>query len=671
MLSLLRRLQLVRRNYRALGLSESRQQKTLREGISFADYQIINSEKNSMVHNLNPHVANMVTLHDFRRNVIDDHQMRQTRRFKNLRKGRTQSLFCLLLHSLHFTCLPRDKITGSIKYTSDALRNEIKNNTRSPMPLSELWSVMKSRDPNLEEKTKECISWYMYGDSKTGGGDISSSDVSLALAALLYHSPEMTYPTVLNCVSSVISTDVTGAYRSLEGIAAPLFIKRDIIGRSPKSDLELRIIYQLYEELNGTDTSFNLLKSLIHHTKLYDVKKLEELSRMIVAQEKLTDHEWNTLVLAIADNHHMINSKEYSLVLLRSQRILLDHMRQHGGKVMASGYLGMCLSLHKLSPSRSKQFYELSSVHLKTRGDHELYQRVSLRLSETPELLAENLNESLAGTSDEGALWNDFYQFAYDLDITIKNDAELMTSQMKSSIASKATLIDRMPLGRVINESRNLDNKSVSVLIRKLYQHSGPISNFPSGSHCARYIFRALSNPTRPIVGQMIYGESKSDPQGAFDRYRTFVGEFCGGFPNDKCLLSLLVPALAIQGLRWGDVPAVQIAVHEFRKFVNPVSTDHASLIPTIQLWRTYILVCGRFKLNDEISEIFDLWEMLRFVPDRKTLGMLLGAFPNRMGNRIREHGVEHLSPETYDEMSTDVWDWPSEKDINLWREQM
>jgi hypothetical protein len=663
------------RAYRVGQLTRSRQETAIREGISVGDYEIIGSEKNSLVHGLHPFVANMVTLNDFRRNVVDSNNMRSKRRFKNQRKGKVQSLFCILLHSLHYACLSSEKVIGPTKYFSDAVRNEVKNNTRSSSTLSEILETEKSQNNLFDTQVDELISLYMFGDSEIPSFEAAKPqrlrDVQISYAALRLHAPELSFNDLQSLISSVIARTAANAYRSLNELEnVPTFIKRDIIERIPKSDFELHIMLKLYEDLEGEDTSLVVLRSLIHFTKLYHLSRLEPLIRRIISQEKLSDHELNRLVFEIADNPQKIISKEFSFVIIRSQRVIIDHVKSHDGSVSAFGYFGMALSLSDVSVSRSRQFYELGCENVQSEMDSELQKRVLLKISETPDVLIDTLNQSLSDSPDE-RLWDDFLRFTYDLNV--QHEPELLDNQLKSNkLSSKSALLNKLNLHDIITKSTDLDNRSLSILLRKLYKNIEPISIFPSGLHCARYVFQILSNPTRPIIGEILYGESKEDPEGAWSRYRTYLEKYCDGFPNEKCLLSLIVPSISVRGLKWDNVLASRIAVHEFRKFVNPRSSAQcSSLIPSKHLWRSYILLCGRLQYHDEISEIFEIWDNLRYVPDRCTLGMLLGAVPDYMGDRIREHGVEHLCPESYDEITTDVWDWPSKKEIAHWREQM
>lgn len=666
-----------RRWFRLPEASKAIQETAQREEIPVGAYGIINSERNTFVDgHLRPYISNMVTPADFRRNVRDSFNMHhKRRRLKSSSQGRAQGLFCILLHALHYCCLPRDRLVGTTKYMKDAIRREVVFNSKSGVQWDEMVEEVSVRDPALKSNTLKLISLYQYGDSEIPLPSLRDSDwqsVQLALAAVLYHAPELSYEVIVKSISSMLSSKITNAYNTINGLPrVPTFIMRDILERIPKSDLETDLLLELYPLLKGSDSSFQTLRNLVHFTKIYHVSRLEQLVRNIVNQEKLSDYEWNTLVFDIGDTAHNIQSKEFSFALLRSQRVILEHIRVHDGNVTAPGYLGMALSLSGVSSTRSKQFYNSSMGHIRTDEEREQFKRVTLKLSESPNELVENFNQTILDSKDDLTLWDEFLQASFERDVNIQYDNELLESHLASpKIKSKSTILSKMSAEEIFAKSSELDNKSLSILFKKLYQHEEPISIFPSGHDCARYLFQSLANPSRQIVGQVLYGESKLDPEGALDRYRSMLSKYCDGFPNEKCLLSLMVPSLALPGLKWARIASSRTAVYEFRKFVHPTQ-DCASLIPSTNLWKTYILLCGRYGYHEELSEVFEIWETLRYVPDRQTLSMFLGAFPNHMGERIRDHGVEHLSPNDYDEISRDVWDWPSTKEIAFWRDRM
>lgn len=675
------KLLLFTRGYKLHHMTQSQQEYALQEQIAICDYKVLKTETNKIMSGtLNPIVANMVTLADFRRNVKDGHNLRTIRRFKNTKKAKLQSSFCLLLHTLHYACLPMDKHTGTTNYFRNKIYNEIGNNLnlRTPKKIQEMVKKCRSQDPDLEKKVIQCLALYMYGDSTLSihlsNSSASLSNITAALSGVLTELGPSRFSDLLGWISCIMASNVTDACCALRGQSSiPLFISKDILERTPRSDYEVELLIELYQRLDCDNCSIKILENLICSTKLHKHESLEALVNLIVEKEKVLSLEnLNKLVFLIGERTHKVKSKQYAFTLIRCQRVLIDSVEDGVSSVNATGYFGMAQSLSGASMSRARLFLEQGQKVMETKEDHLLMQRTKLALSGSKYELYDNFNSTRFGTATDGQLWSDFFQLSHDFGaLTERRSVDFVQQQRGISTlqASQGPVVRTLPLELLLQMDSGFGNSSICALISKLYQKTTSLKSLKTGADAARHVFSSLSQPTRSVVGEVLLGESYIDPSQAYTRFTKFVNRYCDGVPNEKCLMSLLFPALNHSGLKWENRKAPQLAVHEFRKAVKMRLDDRSKpLLASEELWRTYILLCGRCDYQYELTEVFEAWEQLRFSPDKKTLGMLLGAVPDGVGERIRSHGVKYLCPDTHDEIETDVWDWPSKKEIGHWR---
>jgi len=664
---------------------------------------ILQRKKNAVITKISDNVMRLTSIDDYVRNVKTIYNPNsKVRKFTPTRKRKLEATFSLLLHSLHYACLGPGVIFQQSQEMASSLPEEVEHNINSKKskkyrlengdPLNSAVGTLKTirnKDPSFEVKVNQLLSLYKYGQTRyssnmyvSDGKLLANVHISLAslISSISHDSCGYFFQDVLKWISSVMAQNVTDSCYSLTGLKTfPNFIIKDILLRNPRSEYEFDLMFEFYQLYCKATHCIpeQVVTNLIQASNRFKFSKLKNILEMAIDRIPCAnDIILNRLICAISNVGEAKNTRDHYLSILASQRLIVDFILQKKGSISPLGYLGIAQGLLPLSPERSNRVLGFAKCQGElTPEENKLANIVRLRLSESPELLIQNFDKTVLDdtNSKDSAIWEELFHNLKKFELlNEENSARFMKKFNHGYLPKAATELSPFrTLDDIFQNGTPMNNKSLCAILKKLYESKeNQFEVFGAGYHFARHIFNNIVSPDRSIVGTVLFHESFRDPVGAYDLYNKLLSDHCEDIPNEKCLLSLILPGYLNPTLRWQNRFASQIAVHEFRKHCKKSLDDvDGTFVPSNSLWKPYLKLLGRFNYQDELADVLKTWEDLKIVPERETLAIYLAALPGGIGDAKRKHAVKYLVSNEPQELSeTPTWDWPDEHEIEIQR---
>ncbi|KAH3675471.1 hypothetical protein WICMUC_002760 [Wickerhamomyces mucosus] len=644
------------------------------EEISLADRKVVNFQFNF---NTKPvgRASSLTSLQDFRRNVKNHYNHQFKLKIKHGRgDGKLESLFSIILHSLHYCTIPDEDFTGSVLHFSNQIRQKV----------DEIHKLQKHvrQDDGIRSMCNEAISLYVYGNTKTPPQFIRPSameNLHYSLLVFLAVSKDTyDFKDVLAWIKCVISSSVQESCFALQGTYHfPSFISGDILQRVPVSAYEVDLMIDIYaEQMMNYKTSIYQLKNLVFFTKIFKHQELPNLIDLIIKKErKLKSSDYNDLLSFISEPCSTHKGKvDYYDIIIEAERLIFTHMISNSVKIKPLGFLSLALSLLPISKERALRFFEMGVSHSKKTSREYYFEKLfRLQLSSSPDALMQLFDEvqDKEEESFDNKVWDKFFERSEELKLLNPNNSLSMLSAFSEDLSFKSSqskLYQYISIESILQFGvKNIDNRGLEHLLTKLYRikEDQAMYGFASTIDAARYIFSQVKNPTRTLISKVLIGESYIQPQSLFDLYILLLEKYCDNIPNGRCLTALMIAALKDPDLRWSNHQAHQVAIHEFLKNIKQTVDDHSGkLLPSDSLWNIFILLLGRYNYQSELFTIFKIWEELKYKPSKKTLGMLLGGLD--IGENIRDRNIQHLQVIGYSDDKR--WLWPTRHELSYWR---
>lgn len=427
-------------------------------------------------------------------------------------------------------------------------------------------------------------------------------------------------------------------------------------------------------------------------------------------------------ISAVNDNSSADSIGEYNDVI-KAQKILANYLVKKAA-LSQIGYLGIVLAVKS---ENSKQAEKLFKAAQRQFPEHTCeYHYTNIHLCPTPELLFQAFNSATLQYPNSALLWYIFVRklMKFDLltetrshkllleitrrkeDLLISKDLILLLLGPIDTISGIEQFITVLQSASLLEKFKNSILKKYMVLLFKhgteksvhkpfmdrLYRSSSNID-------CARYLYSKNVWNTTSCVGVMLNGEVEHQPENLYDLYRQeltslsqlnrlggglkkhdseanpeqIFDPFCSPdsnipvYPNEACLVALLRGSMkASPGalLIWGKLHALQVAVHEFKKYVcvDAARSNAPCLFPSNRLWRVYLFALVHAGYMLELADVIRWWETINFVPNQETLLVLLLALPEEVAERHIKHAASVPSGSNMN------WPWPTMTQVEFTR---
>lgn len=384
------------------------------------------------------------------------------------------------------------------------------------------------------------------------------------------------------------------------------------------------------------------------------------------------------------------------------------------------GYLGIVLAIADSDKHQAKRLFQIAQKHYPEHTSE--YHYTNIHLAETPEHLFQAFNTAAAQYPNSALLWYIFVRKLMDFELlTERRSHKLLLEIMrrkKNLLISKDLILLLIGSIHTVNgieqfiaalENANLLKQFENSILRRymalLFKHGLEISvhkpymdkivHNPSNIACARHLYKYRAWKTISCVGVMLNGEVDHQPENIYNMYRReLIGlslsqnesrdrrdsehdrqepatneyePFCLPestlpiCPNEACLVALL--RASIKGgnlLLWGKLYALQVAVHEFKKYVcsDSARSNRPCIVPSNRLWRVYLWALESAGYMLELADIIRWWEAISFVPNQKTLLLLLLMLPEEVAARHLKHAAAIPVGANL------MWPWPKPEQV-------
>lgn len=678
-----------RRAFTIHNLNKSIQKTAMLEDIAYCDYTILRKSRfGPITEELHPYLIKITSLADFVRNVKNSYNSNsKVRTYTKSKKRKLESIFSMFLHSLHFACLGSKKVPKRFRRIMREIPEDIKYNiSLSP---HELLDQAQKFDKNFEKNVHKLITLYLYGDTdlmidRNRIGPEALEIVKVSYAALLSQlGDKYNCRHIMKWISSLMAHNVSDCCHSLIAESEfPGFIIKNLLLRAPTSEYEFDLMFEFYNKyIKSTSIVPEIIvQNLVRSANRYKFEKLDDIVKILLTKiSAVSDEYLENIVCLMADLEESKNTRDHYLHILSSQRLLVDAILGRKGKMTPLGYLGIAHGLLPLSTARANKFLEFATDQgFSSPREENLASIVRLKLSQSPEALIHNFDQTMGDLklSKDTRIWKELLLSLEKFDLLNEDNSKGFAKRLQGRQygEAKTELLPHQPLDQLLEGEPTLNNKSLGIILKKLYKTNEPLPIFGTGFNYARQIFNHISSPSRSIVGTVLLGESFHNPQEAYNLYKRLLEAHCDNEPNERCVISLIIPAYTDRTLRWDNRLASQIAVHEFRKHCKRSIDDiEGSFIPSNSLWKPYIKLLGRYNYQDELSEIMKLWGDLKITPERETLAMLLASLPEGMGESKIKHASKYLvtdrDPQELEGILEEPqWEWPEDYELKYWR---
>lgn len=401
--------------------------------------------------------------------------------------------------------------------------------------------------------------------------------------------------------------------------------------------------------------------------------------------------------------------------VIKAQKFLANYLVKDSA-LSQRGFLGIVLAVVSEDQTQAEKLFKAAQRQFPEHTCEFHY--TNIHLCQTPELLFQAFNSATQQYPNSALLWYIFVRklMKFDLlteprshkllqeivhrkqNLIISKDLILLLLGPIDTISGIEKFIAELERADLLEMFKNTILKKYMVL---LFKHGAEKSvhkpfmdrlyKSSSNIDCARYLYSKNVWNTASCVGVMLNGEVEHQPENLFDLYRqeltslsksnrldgslknTFdVSEedqkfdpFCSPlsdmpvYPNEACLVALLRGSMkATQGamLIWGKLHALQVAVHEFKKYVcvDAARSNAPCLFPSNRLWRVYLYALVHAGYMLELADVIRWWEAINFVPNQETLLVLLLALPEEVAERHIQHAAAVPSSSNMN------WPWPT-----------
>lgn len=425
------------------------------------------------------------------------------------------------------------------------------------------------------------------------------------------------------------------------------------------------------------------------------------------------------------DSSNIIQTQEILVSFLSHRRIVGEDTDCHK-HLDLEGHMGIVLAIKYLSPAKSEKLFDIAdqkfirnqNLHNIPKQELSQYLCTKIVLLKTAEELVHNFNTAVLEYPNKSFLWLALIKKLIEFDLLTTARSMKILDQLVAQ--TDTILITKDIIQHLLVPIQSLDdiNRVITTLLHErgpsksplfsslssyifpkylsiLYKYPDTISpvNFldvwprkgevpvPSelpNVEVARYMFKhCVQRKTSNLVGIMLNGEAKYDPQNVYSLYNA---EFDGpSMPDELCLVALLTASMRTDPvtktyIMWGNYYAPQVSIREFKKHVAAKSKqvqdlDSANIFPSARLWQAYIGVLAKFDYTGELADIIQWWEGLHYKPNAKTLLMLLGSLPEQFGDRYILHN-EKVNHDRHAAAAVNVndWPWPAIEELRAYR---
>lgn len=515
-----------------------------------------------------------------------------------------------------------------------------------------------------------------------------------------------TVDSLIPWIRSLSAPRITEACSELTNLTEiPACVTSDILLRTPLSidevalqlDLWYTFIEPIAQESHGKRAHVaSIIENLVFYTTQFDPRKLEQLLGQTLAVLTSTNTGFSFKVMS----DEFVNSLIYLLALtyikngstgtvspmpiIKAQKVLAEHLGN--SRLSQKGYVGITLLISHESREKAVRLLDITKSHFPEHSD--ILHTTEIYLSNTPEELLHNFNTAIVQYPNSATLWLVLTKKLQHLHllsevrsqkllkelvarkdtIVISKDIILLLLGPIESISGLEDFIHTLQQAGLFKKYQNVVlNKYMAVLYRYSDERSvhkpylDQIVHHSSNVECARFLYKNNQWKTISNIGVMLNGEVNHRPG---ELYKIYCDELQDHVPDEACLSALLRASMKrVDGkpLAWGPLYAPQVAVHEFKKYVQngPAAKDESALCiyPSNRLWQVYIHALRSAEYTAELAEIMRWWEQVRFMPSRTTLMLLLRALPVEFSERHIKHA--HSLP-----VSSVQWPWPTIEEL-------
>lgn len=543
-------------------------------------------------------------------------------------------------------------------------------------------------------------------------GSLKHTVLTKSLMCLSFE-PSASELNVLAWVYSLTSPIVTQACQNLTNLSdIPAFVTSDILLRTPVSREELHLQLDVWKTFMGsigatyhekTTHLTSIIHNLAYYSVHYDTQTVSDLVSATLnhftstnsgyVYKLITTEFVNDLVFSLAYFYiqSSVHNRSAAMAIIKAQELLVYHIGH--SKLSQNGYVGVILAIAQVSEGKAQRLFEMCQQH-----HHELStfsHMASIYLSTSPEQLLHTFNNGVAQYPKSTALWFVFIKKLQSLELLTEQRCLKMLAEMVDRkhelIISKAVVLTLLQQIESINGIEKLieilereqilepfKNTIMSKYLTLLYRASKDknvrkpyldrMVRNSSNLECARFLYLKIERKTPAMVGAMLLGESRVQPQ---EIYNMYIAELRGKSADEHCVLALLRACLKQPGgetMVWGKLLAPQIAVHEFKNNVArrspPTTVSESGIIPSNKLWRAYIHVLLKSDYLTELAEVMRWWEQLQFVPSNSTLWKLLRALPKEFAERH----IKHANAVPRNANVVLEWPWPTLEEFREFR---
>lgn len=392
---------------------------------------------------------------------------------------------------------------------------------------------------------------------------------------------------------------------------------------------------------------------------------------------------------------------------------------QHG--LTQRGYMGIVVAVANENTAKAKKLFEIAQKH---HPEHTTeFHFVNIYLATTPELLFQAFNIAAAQYPALASLWYIFARKLLGFHLLTEKRSqkllrEVLSRKDKLLISKDLILLLLGPIDTVSGIEKFIATLkeydlfvSFEVSIMKKYMallfkygldvsihkpHMDRIYRNSSNIACARYLYSISTWKTTSCISIMLNGEVDHQPENLYQLYRQeltslsrgqskagildenfqrdeIFDPFCSPLsqlpvlPSEGCLVALLRASTKATGalLRWGKLFALQVAVHEFKKYVC-TSASHPNtpcIYPSNKLWCIYLYALHHAGYILELADVIRWWESIRFIPEQETLTVLLLMLPAEVSERHIQHAMAVSAGDN-------PWPWPSIEKVKSYQKQ-
>lgn len=386
--------------------------------------------------------------------------------------------------------------------------------------------------------------------------------------------------------------------------------------------------------------------------------------------------------------------------VVRAQENLAKHLVKKNA-LSQVGYLGIVLAVADADKRQAKKLFQIAQKHFPEHTSQ--YHYTNIHISETPENLFQAFNTAAAQYPNSALLWYIFVRKLMEFELlTERRSHKLLleiTQRKKNLLISKDLILLLLGSIHTVNgieqfiaslENANLLKQFENLILRRymalLFKYGLEISvtkpyldkivHNSSNIVCARYIYNYRAWKTTSCIGVMLNGEVDHQPENIYNMYRQELINLSLGqketnngsdfkkvieskdseydpfclpesllpiCPSEGCLVALLRASIKGGGqLLWGRLYALQVAVHEFKKYVisDTSRSNEPCIVPSNKLWRVYLWALDNAGYMLELADVIRWWEAISFIPSQRTLLLLLLMLPEEVAARHLKHAA-------------------------------